>query len=265
MIFTLVIKTFHDRWKGLLGWALGITAIVSIQLSVYPTVRKSAAGIAAFLENYPETLRQIFRMQDYTTGEGYLSTELFSMMIPLIFISVAASWGSHASAVEEERRTADLLLTLPISRSRILVSKIFSGVIAQIILALVLAGVLLIGIGIVDLRIDSSKIFAGAFTSVLIGIIFHSVSVLFGALNARKSVSLGGAISIALAGFLFYSLSPIVDTFDLITPFNPFQWTLGSQPLTNGIDFGYVALCLGVSTVIYLLSIFFFRRRDISS
>lgn len=265
MTMPLLLKTFRDHWRGLLGWGIGLVAMSSIQLSVYPTVRSSAAGLASFIENYPETLRQIFRMNDYTSGPGYLSTELFSFMVPLIFISIGASWGGNATALEEERRTADLLLTLPVSRANIIITKVSAALFAQLILATVLASSLLIGVRFVDLSISTPRIIAGCFTCVLLGVLFHSIAILFGAISGKKSLALGGTIALAISGFVLYSLAPLVHTFDRITPINPFQWTLGSQPLTRGISLGYSVTSVLVSLAIYILSISLFSKRDISA
>lgn len=262
---TLVFKTAKDHWKAFFFWTIGLIAMVAIQLSVYPTVRSSAAGLASFLDNYPKALREIFRMEDYTSGPGYLSTELFSMMLPLIFISIGASWGSEATAQEEERRTADLLLTLPISRVRILATKIVTAVLAQLALAIVLVFTLALGIRFVDLPLATVKIIAGALTGVLLGILFNAIATFVGAAWGKRSVALGGAIGLAIAGFLFYSLAPLVHTFDRITPVNPFQWTLGSRPLYDGIDWGYTSVSLLLATVLYLASLFVFKRRDIQA
>jgi ABC-2 type transport system permease protein len=261
----LLLKTARDHWRSYLIWTLGLVAMVGIQLSVYPTIRSSAAGLATFLDNYPEALKQIFRMEDYTSGAGFLSTELFSMMLPLIFISIGASWGANATAQEEERRTADILLTLPISREKILGIKITSAILAQVLLAVVTVLSLVIGIRFVDLSLGTSKIIAGALTGTLLGILFNSVATFMGAAWGKRSVALGGAIGLAIAGFLFFSLAPLVDTFERITPINPFQWTLGSRPLYDGIDVGYTALSLVLSLVLYVASLFVFRRRDIQA
>lgn len=261
----LVLKTARDHWKAFFFWAIGLIAMVIIQLSVYPTVRSSAAGLASFLDNYPKALREIFRMEDYTSGPGYLSTELFSMMLPLIFISIGASWGSNATAQEEERRTADILLTLPISRVRILLTKIATAVLAQLVLAIVLVITLVIGIRFVDLPLSTIKIVAGALTGVLLGVLFNAIATFVGAAWGKRVVALGGAIGLAIAGFLFYSLAPLVHTFDRITPVNPFQWTLGSRPLYDGIDWGYTTYSLLLSAALYLASLFVFRRRDIQA
>lgn len=261
----LLLKTAKDHWRSYLVWTLGLLAMVGIQLSVYPTVRSSAAGLSTFIDNYPEALKQIFRMEDYTSGPGFLSTELFSMMLPLIFISIGASWGANASAQEEERRTADILFTLPISRVKILSIKITTAIIFQILLALVTVVSLVIGIRFVHLSLGTSKIIGGALTGALLGILFNSVATLLGAAWGKRSIAIGGAIGMAIAGFLFYSLAPLVDTFERITPINPFQWTLGSRPLFDGIDFGYSAISLLVSLALYGASLFVLKRRDIQA
>lgn len=261
----LLLKTARDHWRSYLIWTLGLLAMVGVQLSVYPTVRSSAAGLSTFLDNYPEALKQIFRMEDYTSGAGFLSTELLSMMLPLVFISIGASWGANASAQEEERRTADILLTLPISRVRILSIKITTAILSQVLLATTLVLSLAIGIRFVDLSLGTTKIMAGALTGALLGILFNAVATFLGAAWGKRSIALGGAIGLAIAGFLFFSLAPLVDTFERITPINPFQWTLGSRPLFEGVDVGYTMFSLVLAMALYVASLVVFRRRDIQT
>ncbi len=261
----LLLKTARDHGRAYFFWTLGLLAMVGIELSVYPTIRRSATGLTAFLNNYPEALKQIFRMEDYTSGPGFLSTELFSMMLPLVFISIGASWGSNASAQEEERRTADILFTLPVSRVSVLRTKIVSAILAQMILALILIAALFIGDRFVNLNLSLAKVIAGALTCALLGILLNAAATCMGAVWGKKSIALGGAIGLAIAGFLFYSLAPIVHTFDRIMPFNPFQWTLGSRPLYDGIDWGYTVFVLLLSAALYVASLFVFRRRDIQA
>ena len=113
MIIALYLKMWRDHWRSLLSWAGVAVLMVSIQMSVYPSIAKSGKGFETFLENYPDAIKKIFRMQDYTTGPGFLSTELYSMMIPLILIAIGATWGASATAEEEEKGTADLLFAFP--------------------------------------------------------------------------------------------------------------------------------------------------------
>jgi ABC-2 type transport system permease protein len=262
---TLLLKTVRDFWRSYLFWSLGLLALVAIEISVFPTVRSSSASLSTFLDNYPKALKEIFRLQDYTSGAGFLSVELFGVMLPMIFISIGASWGANATAQEEERRTTDILLTLPISRVKILGIKIFASALAQAVLAMVLVLALVIGIQFVDLSLGTKKIIAGALTCALLGIFFNSVAIFFGSIWGKRSIALGGAIGLAIAGFLFFSLAPLVDTFKAIARINPFQWTVGSRPLFNGVDVGYTILSVIVSLCLYSASVVIFRRKDIQA
>jgi len=87
-----------------------------VQMSVYPTVRDSTADWEQATESFPESFREILRIEDYTTPAGYLSTELMTFVIPLIFIGLGVGWGARLTTEDEESRTADIILSMPISR-----------------------------------------------------------------------------------------------------------------------------------------------------
>lgn len=265
MITTLVIKTFRDHWRSLSGWAAVIMFMTSIQLYVYPTIVKTGEGMNQFLDAFPETLKEIFRMQDYTSGPGYLSTELFSIMVPLVLIAVGATWGSSATAEEEERGTADLLFTLPVSRIKITIGKIIATVIACLILAIITFINIYVGAPLVDMQVDTSNLSAICFSNFLLGVFFSSIGLMFGVLTGKKSVGLGVTTAIGILAFLFYSLAPLVDTFDYLTPINPIEWCLGGNQLFDGADYlGYAKLAIS-SFIIYTVSTFLFNRKDIRS
>ena len=50
---------------------------------------------------------------DYVSGAGYLGSELFAFMVPLLLLIAAIGAGARAIAGEEERGTLDLLLANP--------------------------------------------------------------------------------------------------------------------------------------------------------
>ncbi|NCV96367.1 MAG: hypothetical protein EBW33_06540, partial [Actinobacteria bacterium] len=180
-MIALYVKTWRDHWRTLLAWSLTLIALISIQMSIYPSISENKEALQGFLESYPEAIRKIFRMQDYTSGPGFLSTELYSMMIPLVLIAVGGTWGAAATAEEEDEGTADLLLTLPISRSRILISKMFAAISVVIVLAFLgLLNVIVLR-GVVDMEIETAKLLAGTISSIAIGLFFTGVAFLIGA------------------------------------------------------------------------------------
>ena len=264
-MITLYLKTWWDHWRTLFAWSLTLILLVSIQMSIYPSIRENSAALQGFLDSYPEAIRKIFRMQDYTSGPGFLSTELYSMMVPLVLIAVGATWGASATAEEEDEGTADLLLTLPISRVRILLSKIAATVSVISILGLLAMANILILKNIVHLEIGTGKLISGTISSISLATFFTAIAFLAGAMSRHKGFAVGIVTGIALITLLIYSLAALVENFDSILPYNPMQWALGNNPLFNGVDeSGVMKLLLG-SVAFFIASILVFKNKDIST
>jgi len=263
MMRSLIFKTWRDHWKSLLSWAGVIVAMTSIQLSVFPSIVKTGDAAKQFIDAYPEAFKKMFRMEDYTSGPGFLSTELFSLMLPLVLIAVGTTWGASATAEEEEKGTADLLFTLPISRLKVLASKMIATISVLIFLGIVIYVNLLIGTDMVDMEVNFTYIVAAILSSIALGLFFSGIGFLIGSLTGKKGVSLGSASAIGLLSFVFYSLAPLVDNFDFLNPINPFEWAIGGNILFDGPDWtGFAKLMIG-TVILYAGSAIIFKRKDI--
>jgi ABC-2 type transport system permease protein len=263
MMISLILKTWHDHWKSLLSWAGVIVAMTSIQLSVYPSIVKTGDAATQFIDAYPEAFKKMFRIEDYTSGPGFLSTELFSLMLPLVLIAVGTTWGSSATAEEEEKGTADLLFTLPISRLKVLASKMIATFSVLIFLGVVIYVNLYFGADMVDLTVNFNYILAAILSSIALGLFFSGLGFFIGSVTGKKGVSLGSASAIGLLSFVFYSLAPLVDNFDFLNPINPFDWAIGGNILFEGPDWtGFTKLIIGTA-LLYLGAAFVFKKKDI--
>jgi ABC-2 type transport system permease protein len=265
ILLPLFIKSLRDKVRSIFSWSLGIIAIVTLQLSVYPTIRDSATEMGNIAEAFPEAFQKMFRMQDYTSEVGYLSTELFSAALPLIFLAVAMSWGARLTTEEEDEGTADLLFTLPFSRFQYVTTRFVAALMVLLIISTSLFITLAIGTRLLDFSLALSTFFAGMWALFLLGIVFASGAAFIGAVSGRRSAALGTAITLAIGFFVLYSLAPLVSSIDATMPFNPLQWTIGTQPLMNGVDWGYSLIALGLSATFVAGTYIFFQRRDIKA
>lgn len=265
MRISLFLQTWRLHWKSLASWAAVLVGMNAIELSVYPSMSKSTQAMQDFLESFPEFFKKMFRMEDYFSGAGFLNTELFSLIIPMVMIGVGLAWGASATAEDEERGTAELLLTLPVKRSVMLWSRFAATVSALTLLAVLNFLSLFWGAQLVDMSLTFSKLSAATLASLLIGITFSSLGLLLGAVTGKKSVSLGIGAGAAILLYLFYTISAIVSRFDFIRPINPFEWLIDSNQLIDGFNLNVnlkfvlvAAVSIGSATVI-------FNRKDIHS
>lgn len=260
---TLTVRTLTDRWRATFGWGLGLILMAVVQLAVYPSVAKSSANMQAFVDEWPQAFREAFNLDAYTTGAGFLNAEMFSMMIPLALIAVATTGAAAATAGEEDRGTADLLLSMPISRGRVLLAKVLATVIALACVAAATFLTILIGAPLVDLDLSAGNLAAAVLMTALLASVFGAVTLLLAAATGRRTVALGTGVGLALAAFLLNALAPMAAWLEPWQKASPFRWALGENPLVNGVDAPMAMVMLAVSVVLVVAAGFVYKRRDI--
>ena len=59
-----------------------------------------------FLSSYPDALKKAFNLGAMTTGTGFLNAELYTLVLPILFLVFGISRGSRLVAGEEEAGAA---------------------------------------------------------------------------------------------------------------------------------------------------------------
>ena len=258
------LKAFYDQWRATLGLALFMAAYAGLIMGIYPSIA-AITEIRDIFERLPEAFRVMFAPGglDITTPEGFLATEFFSIIGPLLFFAYTIAIGGSATAGEEERGTIDLLMSLPVPRWRVVLEKYISVAVGTVILG---AG-LLLGIAAgafaagVDLRYDG--IGAIVASAILLGLLFGALALFVGALTGRRTFSIGVAFALAVASYLVYSLSALVDLIKPLRPVSPFTYYIGGNPLVNGLDPTNIAVLTGATLAFLVLALVAFQRRDL--
>ncbi len=126
MLRNVFSKSLRDLRRSFLWWTLGLAGYVALIASVYPTIRDNR-DLDRLVESYPEALKAFIAFGgqfDITSAAGYLGSELFSFMMPALFLVASVGHGAGTLGGEEERGTLDLLLATPLSRRRIALEKL---------------------------------------------------------------------------------------------------------------------------------------------
>ena len=265
MTTALLMKSLAERSRSLLWWTVGIVVMGAFQLSVYPSIQQDQEGFENLADSFPEAMKLFFDIEGYTTPSGYLNIEMFSLVVPFVFLAVGVTAGAAATAGEEERGTLDLLLALPITRIAVVLDKFAALTIVVGLLGLVTFGSLVLGTAVVGLEISLSLLAAGTVASLALGLLYGAVGLLIGAATGKRAAAVGGGVALALAAFLLESLAPAASWLEPWQPLSPWHWLLGNQPVRFGLDYGYVALSLAVTAVLVCAAALVFRRRDIST
>lgn len=262
MLRSVLTKSLWDQRRGLVGWSIGLVVLVLVEAALWPSI-KGMPDLNEFIQSYPEPLRELFNLQDFGTGLGFLNAELFSAVVPVLFIVFGIGRGARAIAGEEESGTLEVLLLTPVSATRLVLQQAVALVVALTVLGTVLFAAVTLSSPLFDLGIGPAEAATGSLAMTLLGVEFGCLALALGAATGRRAVALAGAATAAVAAYLLYVFGQLVDAVQPWQPLSPFHQALDGGPLGAGLPAAYVWLALGAAVVV-AAALPVFDRRDVA-
>ena len=261
---TVFAKALRDERRGLIGWSIGMAAFGGYLLAAFPTIRHNPE-LKRLLESYPEAMRKMLSLRDFTTGPGYLQGEVFSFMAPLLLVMVGVLYGSDATSGEEERRTIDLLLANPVPRWRVVADKAAAMATALVVVSAALYATLAVGDVVLGMGVSVAWLGAAVLASFLFALDMGMLALALGAVTGRRGLSRGVVAVVAVASYLVFGLADLVKALRPLRPFSLFYQSLGREPLFTGFAPWRTLVLVGVALALAALAAVAFERRDLTS
>ena len=254
------IKTTSE-FQGVLVITAAIMFYMGLMMG--PLYSLVPADVVEFFADFPDVLIAMIGGADMSTATGFLQAELFAITGPIAVIVLTVTMGARALAGEEERHTMGLLLGNPVSRTQVIVEKTTAMVLYALAFAVATflgttAGVFLGGI---DVTVGG--IAATSLLLALLGLVFGGLALAVGAATGRTRLASGVAAGVAVAGYFVWSFFPLADAFEGWTVLSPYEYFLGSDPLSNGMAWADAGVLAAMFVVLVAVSIPLFHRRDL--
>lgn len=261
MSLTIFIQTLKDHAKGCLILAALLFVWMFYITVIFPTVANT---------DMSELMKSPVVQAVYGAGinmnsfDGYMTTKAM-LMFGLIFGGYIAWLASSFLAGEVERKTIDLLLSLPVKRESLVLARYFSLLpVIVLLLAVGLAGVYA---GVRAENIATSFVWYG-WTMLylgLFGLAFGSLALLISALlsNGRQAALI--SIGVMLAMYFLESIGSVVTSAGIIRNLSLFHYVnyvgiLGTHQV-NLVD-GFILLVFAL--VFLALTVVVYGRREIN-
>jgi ABC-2 type transport system permease protein len=130
------------------------------------------------------------------------------------------------------------------------------------VLALAVFAVVTTGANFVSMDIGVGRIGAACLAVYLLALGHGATALLVGAGTGKRSLAIGVAAALAVAGYLLDGLSRIVDALEPWRVLTPFDWM--GDPLRKGVDLGGTAALLALVVAAAALAPLLFNWRDIA-
>ncbi len=259
LLTDVTTKTVRDRTPlaFMIGAGLAVLAILFAVLAA--SLEEELTQLTADL---PEALSSIMG----GAGSNYVVSELFGLLAPIAVLVVAISAGTNALAREEDGRTADLLLTQPVTRRGVVRSKA-TVMVGDLLMTccLLLAGSL-VGASMVDVvGLDVAGAVAATVHVFFLGLAFGMIALAVSNLTGSGPAGLGVTVGLAVVANLVAGLVPLVEGAEGWASVSPWYWFNGSQPLANGVAVGDLAALAALAAAAYGFAWWVVEHRDIRS
>ena len=249
------------RRRGTIGYALGMAVYVFVIVALYPTF-KDDASLNRFTEGNSTVAALFGATGSLTSPTGWLNANIYSNFLPLVVLLLTIGYGASAIAGQDEDGTLGLIVTLPLSRRRILAQKAMTLVAVAVPAGLATVLVVLAGRGF-GLSLATGHLVGATTGAVLLGIDFGALALLVGALSGSRAIALGVTSSLAAASYLVSSLAPVTHWVRPLRFESLFYWAVGNAQLRTGLSVTSSVVLVGFAAVTLGAAVRAFERQDV--
>jgi ABC-2 type transport system permease protein len=256
-------KTLYDQRRGLGAWSLAIAVLVGLESALWPSIR-DLPDLQEIYAKMPSELGKLFDFNAMNTGPGFLNAELFTLLLPALFLVYGIGHGARALAGEEEDGTLDLLLVMPITGARIVLQKALALFTCLFTLGLTLFVATTTMSLVFDVGISAGQAASGSLAMTLLGSEYGALALAAGAILGRRSAAIGIASAAATAAYVLYAAGLMIDSVEPWRPLSPFDQALTGGPLGAGLPAAYLWL-VGGAVALTLIAMPALDGRDIAA
>jgi ABC-2 type transport system permease protein len=252
--------------KSTIIWTISLIAIVALFMSFYPSFTKDTEEFTKLLEGYPAALREAFGI-NLDTFFSILGFYCYGLsFVTLCGAIQAMNLGTSIVSKEVREKTADFLLTKPVTRTSVLTNKFLAALISIILTNIIyLAAATLIVSQVKTEDFSVSVFILLSLTVFFVQLIFLAIGVVISVIVPKiKSV-----LTISLATvFAFYFLGMFSATSgdEVKRYLSPFKYFDTAYIIENS---GYEGAFLITGAVVIIAAIgtsfFIYAKKDIHS
>ncbi len=258
----LVLGPLRQLRRSILGWGIGLGALVAVTIAFWPAFRGSS-GISEAIDQLPAGVIDAFGLAGFGTPAGFLRGNLYEFIVPLLLAVAAVAAANSLTAGEEDAGRLELYLSEPLTRQSVFAGRVGALVGWMVAMTAIVLLVQLASDAVFGLAIETTKVVPTVVLCGLLALLYGTVALAIAGWLPRPSIVLAIGIAASVAGYLISALFPLSNALDALAGLSPWKWALGGDPLVNGAEpWRFVALILPAIGLV-VIGVFGFVRRDV--
>lgn len=261
-------RTLKDRRTLLIIYCLSSIALLWMYVALFPSIREQSASLEAMMKNYPQSFMKAFNfdIKAFTTLEGFISTEQFSFVWPILVTFMMVGYAGYAIAGEIESGTIEVLLAQPISRAKLFLGRYFAGLFILIVFTIFSIFAAIPIAKIYGISIKGENFVTMALLSFMFALSIYSIGMFASAVFSDKGkvFFITGVTLVAM--YVLNILSSLKDSLaDLKYASFFYYFNPGKALVYNEIVHEAYFVFIGISILLTFVGFMIFLKRDITT
>jgi ABC-2 type transport system permease protein len=252
--------------KSLITWTLITIGFTALVVGIFPAMADMGKDLTTLMEKLPAELAKAMGMDasTWTNILGFYST-YYGIYIILLVGIFCMSTGATIVSKEERDRTAEFLLTKPLSRKQIFKEKMMALLTLTSIIVLIQTIIATILIGALGTNVDWSAFATMHVHGFVLILFFTCLGVLLSFFFQPKKNFMGMVVGIIFGSYFLNAVSRTADSVEWLGYISPFRY-LDFAPLEPGYQINWIGSLCFVLISIGLLVVAFrlFNKKDIA-
>jgi ABC-2 type transport system permease protein len=263
----LFIMELRKNLSSLIVWTVIISLLISLTMSVFKTFVENQSDIMGMMNLVPKGALQfkgISNFDDLLSVLGFYAANnvIYMMLLGSIFATVL---GSNILLKEEYNKTAEYLLTRPLTRSEIFFSKLYVLLLYVFLINLLtsLTGLSCMKI-VQDESFSTKAFFILSLYTFLLNILFGAIGLFLSVMVRRPKPITTFSIGLVLIFYFVYTLSKITESAEKIGYLSPFKF-VRTDVINPDYKLDLLSLIyfIGLTLFLLILSHRLYLRKDI--
>jgi len=259
---TIMRHELKQGAKALVVWTAAISAFIAVCVFLYPEIEAEMAGVGQMFADMG-AFSAAFGMDRLNFGSflGFYAVECGNIL-GIGGAMFAALIGISALSKEERERTAEFLLTHPVSRRRIIGEKL-AAIMLQIVILNAVVFVLSAGsMVLIGERIPWKEVSLMHLAYLLLQVELAAVCFGFSAFLRRGGM--GAGLGLAIGMYFFNLIANLTQQAEFLKYITPFSYAEGADIIEKlSLDMSFLAPGLAFTCLGIVLAFWKYGRKDI--
>lgn len=262
----IFLREMKANRKALIVWCIGMFLLIASSMAKFAGLSASGQSINDLIAKMPTSLKALYGVGtfDISTASGYYG--LLFLYLVLIATIHAAMLGANIISKEERDKTAEFLFVKPVSRNKIITSKIVAALLNLLIFNIVtlISSIVMVG------KYSKGEDVNGDILILMVGLFVLQLIFLFigsgiAALTKKPKTAGSLATGILLLTFILSIIIDINEKLESLKYLTPFKYYEAKHLMFgSGFDAVYVILS-GIIIVLTLLATYvFYKKKDLN-